>query len=142
MTRRQRLGSLGERLAAVHLEAKGYRLRERNFRVREGEIDIVAEVGDVLVFVEVRTRRGHTMGTAIESITDRKRQRLLAAAQAYGQQREGLPGQWRLDVIAVDLAADGRLLKVEHVENAVEGGDALSAEKPTPSSHSGPKFRL
>lgn len=122
MTRRQSLGRLGERLAAAHLEAKGYRVRETNFRVREGEIDLVAEGEGVLVFVEVRTRRGGAMGSAVESITLRKRQRLLAAAQAYGQSRQGLPERWRFDVVAVELAPDGRLLGVEHIENAIEDG--------------------
>ena len=57
MTRSRRdLGDFGERLAAAHLEAKGYRIRERNFRTREGEIDIIAERGGTLVFVEVRNR--------------------------------------------------------------------------------------
>ena len=59
MTRARRdLGAFGERLAAAQLEAKGYRIRERNFRTREGEVDIIAEHGSTLVFVEVRTRRG------------------------------------------------------------------------------------
>lgn len=120
MTQRQRLGRLGERLAVAHLEAKGYRVRETNFRVREGEIDIVAEGDGVLVFVEVRTRRGDAMGTAAESVTPRKGQRLLAAAKAYGQRHADLPERWRLDVIAIDLTPAGRLLRVEHLENAIE----------------------
>lgn len=120
MSRRQQLGALGERLAAAHLEAKGYRIRERNFRVREGEVDIVAERGGVLVFVEVRTRRGDAMGTPAESITVRKRQRLLAVAKAYGQERPSLPRQWRLDVIAVQFSTEGLLQGVEHLENAID----------------------
>ncbi len=55
---RRALGEVGERLAAQHLLAKGYRIRERNFRTREGEIDIIAQHGDMLAFVEVRCRRG------------------------------------------------------------------------------------
>ncbi len=54
----QKLGTFGERVAIAHLEEKGYTIRETNFRVREGEVDIVAEQGDTLVFVEVKTRRG------------------------------------------------------------------------------------
>ena len=121
MTRARRdLGDFGERVAAAHLEANGYHIRERNFRVAEGEIDIIAERGGTLVFVEVRTRRGGSHGTAAESITARKAAHLLAAAQAYAQERPDCPPDQRIDVIAVELAPDGRLLSLEQIEGAVE----------------------
>jgi len=119
---RRALGDLGERLAAQHLQAKGYRIREKNVRTREGEIDIVAEAGDLLVFVEVRCRRGTAMGTAAESLTAVKQRRLVALAEAYGQTRPDLPPQRRIDVIAVDLSPGGRLLSLQHVEDAVWAG--------------------
>ncbi|MCI0777366.1 MAG: YraN family protein [Chloroflexi bacterium] len=119
-THKQRLGTFGERVAIAHLEEKGYRIRETNFRVREGEIDIVAEQGDTLVFVEVKTRRGDAMGSAKESIGWRKAQSLLLAAQAYEERHEELPPGRRIDVIAIDLDADGELLSVEHIESAIE----------------------
>lgn len=117
--RRRVLGALGERLAEQHLLAKGYRIRERNFRTREGEIDLIAEVGGTLVFVEVRARKGARMGTAIESLTPAKQRRLVALAEAYGQVRENLPEDQRIDVIALDLSVEGKLLSVEHIEGAV-----------------------
>jgi putative endonuclease len=117
--RRRALGELGERLAAQHLQAKGYRIRERNFRTREGEIDIIAETEGLLAFVEVRCRQGSRMGTAAESLTSAKKRRLVQMAEAYGQAREGLPEQRRIDVIALDLAPDGRLLSLRHIEGAV-----------------------
>ena len=117
---RRTLGELGERLAVQHLLANGYRIRERNFRVRTGEIDIVAERGDVLAFVEVRCRRGDTMGTAIESLTPAKQRRLVGLADAYDQVRDGLPEQRRIDLIAIDFGPGGRLLSLQHVEGAVE----------------------
>ena len=121
MTRARRdLGDFGERVAAAHLEAKGYHIRERNFRTREGEIDIIAEHAGVLVFVEVRTRRGGTRGTAAESVTARKAAHLLAAAHTYVQERPDCPAEQRIDVIAVELAPAGRLLSVEQIEGAVE----------------------
>lgn len=116
----RRLGDFGERVACHHLEAQGYRIRERNFRTREGEIDIIAEREGVLVFVEVRARRGTARGSAAESITPAKRRRLLALAEAYAQGREGLPAQRRIDIIALDLAPDGRLLTLRQIEGAVE----------------------
>jgi putative endonuclease len=117
---RRDLGDFGERVAAAHLEATGYRIIDRNFRVREGEIDIIAQRGETLVFVEVRTRRGDAKGTAAESVTPAKAAKLVAAAQAYAQTAEGCPDDQRIDVIAVSLAEDGRVLSVEQIEGAVE----------------------
>ncbi len=117
--RRRALGELGERLAGEHLIAKGYRIRERNFRTAAGEIDIVAEAGGVLAFVEVRCRRGSSMGTAAESLSPAKQRRMVEMAEAYGQAREDLPEQWRIDLIAIDFESDGRLASLVHYENAV-----------------------
>jgi len=120
MTRSRRsLGDFGERLAVQHLLAKGYSIRECNFRTREGEIDIIAEGDGVLAFVEVRARRGDAMGSALESLSAAKQRRLLALAEAYCQERADLPLQRRVDVIALDLAPDGRLLSLQHIEGAV-----------------------
>ena len=116
---RRALGEFGERLAVQHLEAKGYQIVERNYRRREGEIDIIARLGKVLAFVEVRCRRGGLMGTAIESLSPAKQRRLVALAQAYCQDRDATLEQPRIDVIAVDLAPDGKLLSLAHVEGAV-----------------------
>ena len=116
---RRALGEFGERLAVQHLEAKGYQIVERNYRRREGEIDIIARLGDLLAFVEVRCRRGSAMGTAIESLSRTKQRRLVALAEAYGQDRDGLPERRRVDVIGIDLAPDGKLLSVSHIEGAV-----------------------
>ncbi len=116
---RRALGELGERLAGEHLEAKGYRVRERNFRTAAGEIDIVAEAGGVLAFVEVRARRGSAMGTAAESLSPAKQRRMVEMAEAYGQARDDLPEQWRIDLIAIDFERNGRLASLVHYENAV-----------------------
>jgi putative endonuclease len=116
---RRRLGAFGERLAAAHLEAKGYRIRARNFRCREGEIDIVAQDGETLVFVEVRTRRGDAMGDAAESVTPAKEARLVTVATAYVQALAEPPADQRIDVVAVQLSPAGRLLAIDHIEGAV-----------------------
>jgi putative endonuclease len=120
---RRDLGAFGERLAAAHLEAKGYRIRARNFRCREGEIDIVAEDGGCLVFVEVRTRRGDALGGPAESVTVAKERRLLLAAKAYLQEHADLPQDQRIDVVAVQLSPRGRLLAVQHIEGAIADRD-------------------
>jgi putative endonuclease len=117
---RQALGALGERLAEQHLLARGYMIVDRNVRTREGEIDIVALQGDTLAFVEVRTRKGTRLGTAIESVTPAKQRRMYALAEAYGAGQD-LPEGRRIDVIAIDFAPDGRLLSLRHYESAVTG---------------------
>jgi len=116
---RRRLGAFGERLAAAHLEAKGYRIRARNYRCREGEIDIVAQDGETLVFVEVRTRRGDALGGPAESITAIKEARLVTAATSYVQDLPQPPADQRIDVIAIQLSPGGRLLAIDHIEGAV-----------------------
>lgn len=116
---RRRLGAFGERLATAHLEAKGYRIRARNYHCREGEIDIVAQDGDTLVFVEVRTRRGDAFGGPAESITAIKEAHLVMAATAYVQTLAEPPAGQRIDVITVQLSPGGRLLAIDHIEGAV-----------------------
>ncbi len=119
-TSRQRLGDFGERVAKAHLEAKGYRILATNFRVREGEVDIVAECDGVVAFVEVKTRRGDAMGSAVEAVDRRKAQRLLLAAEAFSQQHSELPPGRRIDLIAIDLDTQGRVVSLQHSESAVE----------------------
>jgi putative endonuclease len=120
-TPRRQLGDFGERVAVQHLEAKGYRIRDRNYRTRHGEIDIIAESDGLVAFVEVRSRRAGAFGGAVESLSSAKQRRMVALAEAYAQSNDDLPSQWRIDVIAVDLASDGRVMSLRHLENAVEG---------------------
>jgi putative endonuclease len=119
---RSELGATGERLAVAHLEAKGYRVLARNRRLPPwGEIDIVAERDGLLVFVEVRTRRGGTFGDALASLTAAKRGRMVRAALRYAALHGDDAPPGRIDVIGISLDGQGRLLAVEHIENAVEG---------------------
>ncbi len=79
-TPRIRLGKWGEGVAGRFLQEKGYRLLDADYRCRWGEVDIVAQEGDELVFGEVRTRRGAEYGTLKESVTAAKSRRLIATA--------------------------------------------------------------
>jgi putative endonuclease len=117
---RQGLGRWGEDLAARHLVAKGYEVVARNWRCEAGELDLVIRDGDCLAFVEVRTRRGRAMGTPEESITAVKQARLATLAEAYVQAHDW-PGHWRIDVVAVEVDRRGRLLRLDHYENAITG---------------------
>lgn len=117
-TARRRLGAFGEEVAVRRLQELGYRIVERNYRCAVGEIDIVAMDGDVLVLVEVRTRRGEHMGTPEESIGPRKKRKMIEVAQTYVNER-GYTGTWRLDVAAVALDQRGRVGRCEVIANAV-----------------------
>lgn len=117
---RQQLGKRGEDLAKRHLERSGYSILQANYRAKAGEIDLVAEKGGVLVFVEVRARTGDALGSPEESITPQKRSHLVAAAQEYLQVNQAEGREWRIDLVAVEFNRGGRLERLELLENVVE----------------------
>ena len=80
----------------------------------------MAELGEELVFVEVKTRRGTAFGTPEESITQKKAQRMVATAQHYLEQEGRENSGWRIDVVSIQLDLAGKLLQLNHLENAVE----------------------
>ena len=117
---RQGLGRRGEELAAQYLISKGYEIITRNWRCEAGELDVVVSDGVCLAFVEVRARRGRALGSPEESITPAKQVRLANLAEAYVQAHDWY-GHYRIDVVAIEYDQRGRLLRVEHYENAVTG---------------------
>jgi putative endonuclease len=117
--KRRDTGILGEKLARGFLEEQGYRIRQTNYRCPEGEIDLVAEHRDFLVFVEVRTKRGLEFGSPEESITPAKMAKLRTVAAHYLQTHDNLPSSWRIDVVAVELDNKDKISRIELIENAV-----------------------
>jgi putative endonuclease len=117
---RQRVGKLGEQAAQKFLRKRGYRIRETGFRCRHGEIDIIAQKKDCLVFVEVRTKSNLDFGTPEESITQAKKERLIASALTYATTHQNVPSLWRIDVVAVELDDKGKTRRIELIENAIE----------------------
>ena len=120
--RRER-GALGERIAAEHLEHRGYRIVARNFRTRHGELDLVAADDRALVFCEVKTRvAGGTAGPdgPLDAIGPVKRRRLRALALEWLATTADRPhrADLRFDAIGVTLSPCGRLLALEHLEAA------------------------
>jgi len=105
---RARSGIDAEALAGRFLEAQGLTIVARNYRVRRGEIDLIARDGATLVFVEVRLRSSARFGGAAESITAAKRARLVAAAQAYLLGQRGDPA-CRFDAILLDRLDPARI---------------------------------
>jgi putative endonuclease len=116
--KRRDVGIHGEKLAADFLSRQGYRILATNYRCSEGEVDIIAEDRDYLVFVEVRTRTGAQFGIPEESITPVKMGKLRAVASHYLQQNDGFSASWRIDVVVV-LGWDNHVESIKHIENAV-----------------------
>jgi len=117
--KRRELGAIGEKLAKNFLKKKGYRILETNFRCREGEIDIVAQQTDYLVFVEVRTKTGSSFGSPEESVTFAKKEKLIASALVYLDSHRNRPSLWRIDFVAVELDQKGKATRIEIIENAI-----------------------
>lgn len=97
------IGKTGEDLAEIYLKSHGYKIIERNYRIRGGEIDIIAIDGKTLVYVEVKTRTSHKFGLPQESVTPAKIRFLERAAKFYRNSRKNLPELERIDVLAIDL---------------------------------------
>lgn len=123
MTQRAVTGSAGERLAQGYLESKRFSFVERNWRCRTGEIDLVMLDGEILVFVEVKTRRTRSMGSAEESVTEAKCAKLLATGEWFiAAHPEFEDCIWRIDIVAVTMDPDGGASQVTHLTNAVTAG--------------------
>ena len=115
-----RLGKWGEEHARRYLEGKGYKVSATNYRSRWGEVDIIAQLGEEMVFVEVKPRRGAAFGTPEESVTATKFHRLIATAQDYLQKNSLEQAPWRADLVSISLDEQVKLLRLEHLENVVE----------------------
>lgn len=95
----------------------GYRVLHRNYRIRGGEIDIIARSGEYLVFIEVKTRWSHEFGLPIESMTPWKIRHLLGAANVYLQKIQWGDRPYRLDFVSVDFADSKEVPKIELIQN-------------------------
>jgi putative endonuclease len=120
---RRNLGKKAEDLCAAELERQGWRVLDRNWRVRMGELDIIALQGDTVVVVEVKSLRGlNRMGPETPALAvgaaKQRRIRRLAAAWLMSRRRSSRPVQLRFDVIALTFDPDGSVSTYEHLENA------------------------
>lgn len=116
MGARSELARAGEDLAARFLAARGWRIVARNVRRREGEIDVIAERGGLLAFVEVKTRRSAMFGSPGEAVTPRKRARIRALARRYLVETRPRATTVRFDVI--EVVSGPRDPVVTHLEDA------------------------
>lgn len=111
------IGSIGEGIAQEYLRKKGYRILEKNYRTRFGEIDIIAEDKGTIVFIEVKTRIHETFGAPEESVTRQKQERLKKVALCYLKDLKKIPPV-RFDVLAIELKGKSADAVIEHIEYA------------------------
>jgi len=115
--RRKSLGRRGEDLACEYLERNGFMIVERNYRTRQGEIDVIATREGITVFVEVKARRTGEFGEPEEAVTGTKVHRIRAVASEYLGEK-GLGKDVRFDVISVLLDGEGNLKDLRHIPEA------------------------
>lgn len=118
---RRAFGDAGEDEAARFLERKGYRIIERNFSCRYGEIDIVARDGGAVVFVEVKTRGNDAFGPAAASVDAKKQRKMTIASQIYLEKAGAGDSDIRFDVVCIEKR-DGRF-EIELIKDAFEAAD-------------------
>ena len=112
-------GRAGEEAALQILQMRGYKILDRNFRSRYGEIDIVAQDGNILVFVEVKTRWSRKYGYPEEAVTPRKLQSIIRTGEYYKVTHSDTPDLIRVDVVALEVDR-GRVSKVRLIKNVTQ----------------------
>ena len=109
-------GKAGEDLAAEFLERNGFKIIERNYRFERGEIDLIAEEGDELVFVEVKARRSTMFGTPEDAVTEEKQEQVHAVADGYLFEHDIDDRPCRFDVVAIEFK-HGKA-EIRHIRDA------------------------
>jgi putative endonuclease len=121
--KKKELGAKGEEVAVSYLKSRGYRIVERNYRIRFGEIDIIAEQGGDLVFIEVKTRSGTLFGSPFESVTKQKQKQLSKVALEYISKQGFHDRPARFDVVGIELQKGSETFQdaaVELLQNAFD----------------------
>ena len=109
-------GKKGETAAAKYLKKNGYKILERNYRKTYGEIDIIAQNGENIAFVEVKTRKSDLFGTPAEFVTVQKQKKIIKVAYTYIQEHD-LDAEFTFDIVEVYI--DGKQIKeINHIKNA------------------------
>ena len=121
-------GAVGEVAAARFLREKGFRILSSNYRCRQGEVDIIAAIGQYIVFVEVKTRGQNAMYSPREAVTLAKQRRLIQTALIY-LSKYPTDLQPRFDVVEVVTAAESayKIVEINHIMGAYEAGDLSRA---------------
>jgi len=115
--KRKNLGKLGEELATKELRKNEYKILERNFSSKFGEVDIIAQEGDFLVFVEVKTRWSKKFGLPEEAITPWKIKRIIKTSQYYKMLHPEFAEAMRIDAVAVEFSPSGEVGEIRIIKN-------------------------
>lgn len=118
MKNNKKLGNIGEQIASNYLIALGYTIIKRNYRIKIGEIDIIAQKDDTIVFVEVKTRYSLKYGYGLESITASKRKTIRKIAEFYYSRLYNKNLKARIDVVDIVMGTSTVPDKIRHIENA------------------------
>ncbi|MFH1077128.1 MAG: YraN family protein [Pseudomonadota bacterium] len=117
---RKRVGMHGEEIATAYLIDKGYKILERNYSSKLGEIDIIAKENGCLAFVEVKTRMGNSFGLPKDAVTPQKRRKLSMLALEYLKKTKQLGHSSRFDVVAVHTRTNDGHTTIELIRNAFD----------------------
>ncbi|MCK5084531.1 MAG: YraN family protein [Candidatus Pacebacteria bacterium] len=122
-TQRRKLGDLGEKLACKFLKNNGYSVLEVNYQKRIGEIDVIVKSGEIIHFIEVKTRTKKSSdkyGLPQEAVTSHKKKRLIRTALFYlAEHKHSDNTNWQIDVIAIIIDENRNKAKINHIENAI-----------------------
>lgn len=110
-------GSYGENLAEDFLKGKGYKILQKNFKARYGEIDLIALDKDTLVFIEVKTRKSAQYGSPEEAITPRKLYQIAKTSQIFKSLHPELPEGMRIDAVCIELDQNREVQRIELLQN-------------------------
>ena len=116
----QNIARIGETFAARHLKAQGYQILTQNYRYQRGEIDLIVQQENRIVFVEVKTRRSLKYGLPQYAVTPQKQRQISKIALAYLQSQNLLDTPCRFDVIAIYLSPQLELVKLVQIESAFD----------------------
>lgn len=114
------IAKIGESAAAEYLKAHGYQILAQNYRFHRGEIDLIVQQGDRIVFVEVKTRRSLKFGLPQYAVTPKKQRQISKIALAYLQKQNLMDVPCRFDVIAIQLSSQLDVLRLEQIKNAFD----------------------
>ena len=119
--RKQKIGKWGENIAVSYLQDKGYKILNRNYSTRAGEIDIITQVYEdgetYLDFIEVKTRTTLTFGNPEDAVTGRKKDHILKAINIFLDENENLDLPWQIDVLAIQKLSPEKPPNIQHFEN-------------------------
>jgi putative endonuclease len=114
------IGFSGEEAAAAYLEKMGYKILDRNFRVKSGEIDIIGKEGDYIIFIEVKSRYSTSHGTPSESVTRHKQLKLYKTAELYIMIKKLWHCKFRFDVIEVIFSIQNNNMDIKLIKDAFQ----------------------